>query len=148
MTYGCHISVRVYIYGCMARDTSTVIACYKLNGKLVRTYPSARVASKSRHVYKRTIDRATRGDVLTVKNLLWRRVDKNNVPISIEPFKKVEHSNKSKKVALVDENGNIKKIYPSISAAAKENKIDPHTLRDRLNGKYSSNNKTKFKYVD
>ena len=52
-----------------------------------------------------------------------------------------------KRVALVDDNGNIIKIYPSLLSAAKENKIDPHTLRDRLNGKYSSNNKTKFKYV-
>ena len=132
----------------MAKDTTTVIACYKLNGKLVRTYPSARAASKSRHVYKRTIDRATRGDVLTVKNLLWRRVNKNNIPLQIEPYKKVEHSNKNKKVAIIDENGNILKMYPSISAAAKENKIDPHTLRDRLNGKYSSNKKTKFTFVD
>ena len=39
-------------------------------------------------------------------------------------------------------------IYPSLLSAAKENKIDPHTLRDRIIGKYSSNNKTKFKYVD
>ena len=132
----------------MARDSSTVIACYKLNGKLVRTYPSARVASKSRHVYKRTIDRATRGDVLTVKNLLWRRVDKNNVPLFIEPLKKEKHSNKKKQVATIDESGNIIKIYPSISKAAEENKIDPHTLRDRLNNKYSSSNKTKFIYID
>ena len=53
-----------------------------------------------------------------------------------------------KKIALGNKNGNIIKIYPSLSSAAKGNKIDPHTLRDRLNGKYSSNNKTKFKYVD
>ena len=58
-----------------------------------------------------------------------------------------KHSSIKKRVALVDDNGNIIKIYPSILSAAKENKIDPHTLRDRLNGKYSSNNKTKFKYV-
>ena len=60
----------------------------------------------------------------------------------------MKHSNIKKQVALVDDNGNIIKIYPSLLSAAKENKIDPHTLRDRLNGKYSSNNKTKFKYVD
>ena len=57
-------------------------------------------------------------------------------------FKK--HSNIKKRVALVDDNGNIVKIYPSLLSAAKENKIDPHTLRDRLSGKYSSNNKNKF----
>ena len=132
----------------MSKQKDTVIACYKLNGKLVRVYPSARSAAKSRHLFPRTIDRATRGDLLTAKNLLWRRVDKDNVPLTIEPYIKEKHSNIKKKVALVDDNGNIIEIYPSLLSAAKENKIDPHTLRDRLNGKYSSNNKTKFKYVD
>ena len=132
----------------MARVKDTVIACYSLKGKLIRVYPTATAAARSRHLFKRTIDRATRGDLLTAKNLLWRRVDKNNVPLTIEPYVKAKHSNIKKQVALLDENGNIVKIYPSLSAAAKENKIDPHTLRDRLNGKYSSNNKTKFKYLD
>ena len=132
----------------MSKQKDTVIACYKLNGKLVRVYPSARSAAKSRHLFPRTIDRATRGDLLTAKNLLWKRVDKDNVPLTISPYVKEKHSNIKKRVALVDDNGNILKIYPSLLSAAKENKIDPHTLRDRLNGKYSSNNKTKFKYVE
>lgn len=132
----------------MSKQKDTVIACYKLNGKLVRVYPSARSAAKSRHLFPRTIDRATRGDLLTAKNLLWRRVNKDNVPLTIEPYIKEKHSNIKKQVALVDDKGNITKIYPSLLSAAKENKIDPHTLRDRLNGKYSSSNKTKFKYVD
>ena len=131
----------------MARVKDTVIACYSLKGKLIRVYPTATIAARSRHLFKRTIDRATRGDLLTVKNLLWRRVDKDNVPLTISPYIKEKHSNIKKRIALVDDNGNIFKIYPSLLSAAKENKIDPHTLRDRLNGKYSSNNKTKFKYV-
>ena len=131
----------------MSKQKDTAIACYKLNGKLVRVYPSARSAAKSRHLFPRTIDRATRGDLLTAKNLLWRRVDKDNLPLTISPYVKQKHSNIKKRIALVDDNGNIIRIYPSLLSAAKENKIDPHTLRDRLNGKYSSNNKTKFKYV-
>ena len=132
----------------MAKDSSTVIAAYTLKGKLVKTYSSAREAARCRHVYKRTIDRATRGDVLTVKNLLWRRVDKSNVPLSIEPYKKERHSNKSKSVAKLDENNVILEVYPSILAASKANNIDPHTLRDRLNHKYSQSSKAKFVYVD
>ena len=132
----------------MARDSSTVIAAYTTKGRLVRTYSSAREASRCRHVYKRSIDRATRGDVLTIKNLMWRRVDKNNVPESIEPLVVAPHSNKKKSVAKVDENNNVIETYSSISEAARKNKIDPHTLRDRLNEKYSSSNKTKFIYLD
>lgn len=132
----------------MARVKDTVIACYSLKGKLIRVYPTATIAARSRHLFKRTIDRATRGDLLTAKNLLWRRVDKDNVPLTIEPYVKEKHSNIKKRVAKLDENNNIIETYSSISEAARKNKIDPHTLRDRLNEKYSSNNKTKFKYVD
>ena len=131
----------------MARVKDTVIACYSLKGKLIRVYPTATSAARSRHLFKRTIDRATRGDLLTAKNLLWRRVDKDNVPLTTTPYVKQKHSNIKKQVALLDENGNIVKIYPSLSAAAKENKIDPHTLRDRINGKYSSTNKNKYIYL-
>ena len=132
----------------MAKVSNSVIACYKLNGQLVKTYPSARAASRSRHLHPRTIDKATRGDVLTAKNLIWRRVDKDNVPTFIEPLQKEKHSNKRKRVAKVDENNSVLEIYDSISEAAKKNKIDPHTLRDRLNGKYSSKNKDKFVYIN
>ena len=132
----------------MSRAKDTVIACYKLDGSLVRTYSTAVLASKSKHVYKRTIDKATRGDVLTVKNLQWRRVDKNNVPSRIEPLEVRKMSHEPKRVAKVSEDGKILEIYPSLVKAAKENKIDPHTLRDRLNGKYSSKNKTKFIYIE
>lgn len=132
----------------MSRAKDTVIACYKLDGNLVRTYSTAVLASKSKHVYKRTIDKATRGDVLTIKNLQWRRVDKNNVPLKIEPLETLKISHNPKRIAKVDDEGNILDIYPSLSNAAKENNIDPHTLRDRLNGKYSSVNKTKFIYIE
>lgn len=132
----------------MSRNKDTVIACYKLDGTLVRTYPTAISASRAKHVYKRTIDRATRGDVLTIKNLLWRRVDKNNIPSKIEPLEVRKISPEPKRVAKIDEDGKILEIYPSLVKAAKENKIDPHTLRDRLNGKYSSKNKTKFIYIE
>ena len=132
----------------MASEKDTLVAAYTLKGKLVKTYPSAIKAAKVRHVFKRTIDRATRGDILTVKNLQWRRVNKDNVPLFIEPLKKVNASNSKKQVAKLDENGNIAEIYSSLSQAAKANHIDPHTLRDRLSGKYSSNNKTKFIFIN
>ena len=53
-----------------------------------------------------------------------------------------------RRVAKIDKNTSVLEIYDSISEAAKKNKIDPHTLRDRLSGKYSSKNKDKFKYVN
>lgn len=139
-----HEGIIIDIY--MARN-DTLVAAYTLKGKLVKTYPSCREAARCRHVYKRSIDRATRGDVLTIKGLQWRRVDALNIPECIEPLKKERHSNIKKSVAKVDENNNILEIYASISEASKKNNIDPHTLRDRLSGKYSSKNKDKFIYI-
>lgn len=132
----------------MSKVSKTLVAAYSIRGKLIKTYPSAAKAAKVRHVYKRTIDRATRGDILTVKNLQWRRVDVDNIPTSIEPLKRVKATNSKKKVAKLDESGNIIEVYESLSLAAKTNNIDPHTLRDRISGKYTCKNKAKFIFID
>ena len=132
----------------MASEKDTLVAAYTLKGKLVKTYPSAIKAAKVRHVFKRTIDRATRGDILTVKNLQWRRVNKDDIPQFIEPLKKMKITNAKKKVGKLSETGEIVEIYPSLSSAAKANNIDPHTLRDRLNHKYQNKGKTQFVYIE
>ena len=52
-----------------------------------------------------------------------------------------------KPVGKLDENGEIIEVYPSIKNAAKNNGLDPHSLRDRLNKKYAYVGKTKFRYL-
>ena len=125
-----------------------VVACYTLEGELVKVYPSARKAAINRSMHPRTIDRCIRGDVLTAKNLLWRRVEKDHVPTTIEPYEKPVVTREAKPIGKIDELGNVIETYPSLKQAAKSNNMDPHSLRDLLNNKYQYSGKKKFIYLD
>lgn len=131
----------------MGRNSNTVVACYTLSGELVKTYPSAVIASRSRNLFKRTIDRCIRGDIKVVKNLQWKRYPANEVPIRIDPVVNEKKILTIKPVARLNESNEIDKIYPSINKAAKDNNIDTHSLRDLLNKKYPYLGKTKFRYL-
>ena len=123
------------------------MACYTLEGDLVRTYRSAKDASRCRHLHPRTIDKCIRGDVLTVKGQQWKRYPVDKVPSSIEPLKITKPTTSNKPVAKLDKNDNIVEIYPSIKNAAIANNTDPHSLRDQVNGKYKYAGRTKFRYL-
>ena len=110
---------RGYICVYMSRNSNTVVACYTLEGKLVKTYESAKKAASSRHLFPRTIDRCIRGDISTVKNLQWKRFKIGEVPDSISPLKKESTILSIRPVAKLDENENIIEVYPSIRNAAK-----------------------------
>ena len=131
----------------MSRASGTVVACYTIDGKLVKTYPSASQAAKSRHLFKRTIDKCIRGDVTTVKGLQWKRFPINEVPDRIEPLEKTTTAISIRPVAKLNEKGEIIEVYPSIRNASINNHIDTHTLRDRLNEKYPCDGKAKFRYL-
>lgn len=131
----------------MKRNRVTIVASYTLEGKLVRTYKSAKEASKRIGVFSRTIDRCIRGDITTVKGKRWKRFLVDEVPTSIPPLEKTSISLSIKPVAKIDENGNILEVYPSLRNASIKNNIDAHTLRDRLNNKYKNDGKAKFRYL-
>ena len=48
---------------------------------------------------------------------------------------------------FVDDFGQILKTFPSVSKAAKDANVDPHTLRDRINEKYKYVGKAKYRYL-
>ena len=131
----------------MSRSKDTVIACYSLDGKLIKIYKTAVKAAIDNDLFFRTIDRATRNDIVTVKNMIWRRYKINEVPATISPIKKESRNTISRPIAKLDENDKIVETYKSIKYASKINKIDPHSLRDRLNNKYRCFGKTKFRYL-
>lgn len=131
----------------MARLSHTVVACYSLDGRLVKTYPSAKEAARSRKLFPRTIDHAIRGDVLTVKGLQWKRFRIDEVPGVIPPLQLEKKTRSIKAVAKVDEQGRIIETYPSIKKASELNHLDPHSLRDRISGKYAQHEKEKFRLL-
>lgn len=129
----------------MARLENTVVACYSLEGELVKIYESAKQASKSRNLFPRTIDRCIRGDVLTVKGLQWKRFPKDKVPNKIPALVIEKEKVSIRPIAKIDENGEIIETYSSLRKAAISNNIDPHTLRDRIKGKYEYVGKEKYR---
>ena len=131
----------------MSRASGTVVACYTLEGKLVKVYKSAKKAATNRHLFPRTIDRCIRGDVKTVKGLQWKRFKIGEVPSEIPSLEINTTSISIRPVAKLDEEGHVLEVYPSIKNAAKSNNIDAHTLRDRLNKKYAYDGKAKFRYL-
>ncbi len=124
-----------------------MVACYNLDGKFVRTYKSARAASKSLHLHPRTIEKCIRGESKTAKGMLWRRFNDNNVPAEIEPLGKRITTISARPIALIDENNQIIKTYPSIRKASIENKIDPKSIRDVLNGKSKFAKGNRYRYL-
>ena len=123
-----------------------VIACYKLDGTLVRTYESARIASRCINVFKRTIDKAIRENQI-VHNKQWRRFPADEVPVTIEPIVLEPLDRTIKPLALIDENNKVIKAYPSLRNASKDNNVDPHTIRDLLSGKTKTAKGLKFRYL-
>lgn len=117
----------------MGKHLSTsVIACYDFDGKLVKVYKTAKEASDNLNLFSRSVDKAIRYHT-TVGHYQWRRyMNQDDVETSIEPYQKQEISKESVKVAMTDEEGNIIKIYPSISQASKENNISPKQIRECL----------------
>ena len=113
------------------KKESKVVA-YSLSGKLYKIYDSAKEASLS-FGHRRTVDKCLRGENLTAFNLQWKRLKKK---------KRVTVSNP---IALIDENGNIIKKYPSIKRAALENNVDPHSIRNVLSGKYKFAKGSRYK---
>ena len=122
------------------------IACYKLDGTFVRTYESARIASRCINVFKRTIDKAIRENQI-VHNKQWRRFPADEVPTTIEPFVSEPIDRTIKPIALIDENNAVIKAYPSLRNASKDNNVDPHTIRDLLCGKTTTAKGLRFRYL-
>ena len=133
----------------MPRYPSTYkVVAYRLDGSLFRVYDSALKASKSRHCYKRTIDKCIRGDTLTAFGYMWRRYPSDSIPKSIEPLKKKKVSTISIPIAEISELGEIIKVYSSIRKASKELGLDYHSIRDVLNNKYKTVNGHMFRYLN
>ena len=120
-------------YMSRCKKGSKVVA-YTLKGKLYKIFDSAKEASIS-FGHQRTVDKCLRGETLSAFNLQWRRYDIGEIPDRISPLKKEKRTTISSPIALIDDEGNVIKTYPSIKKASIDNNVDPHSIRDVLNGK-------------
>lgn len=124
------------------------VVAYRLDGSLYRIYESARKAALNRRAYPRTIDKCIRGDSQTAFGLMWRRYPVDSIPEEIEPYQKLTTTHAAVPIEEIDENGNVIQQFSSIKSAGKKLGIDPHSIRDNLNGKYKSGKGHKFRYAE
>ena len=122
----------------------SIVACYSLSGDLVKIYPSALEASRSRKLHSRTIDKAIRNNLI-VKGLIWRRFDKENVPSKIEVNSEIK-TIKDNRIICYDLNGNYVKTYKSIRDASISLGKSEQVIRDCLKGKYKTAYGYKWRY--
>ena len=126
---------------------NTLVACYSIDGELIKTYKSAKKAALSLHLFKRTIDKSIRENKL-VHNMMWKRFNIDEVPNHIEPFKKITTTSSPKPVGLIDDNNNVIEAYSSIKEAAIKNNVDPHTIRDMLYNKTKTAKGKKYRFLN
>lgn len=113
---------------------SYVVVCYSKDGKLVKIYPSAAKASRSRHLYKRSIEKAIRENIPLVKGYQWRRYLINEVPTTIDGIKE-----ESKKLILqYSFSGKLLSSYISVIEASKKTKINKQSIYNAIKGKARS----------
>ena len=124
-----------------------IIASFNVDGSLVRTYESTKIASKSLRVNPRSIDKAIREHTL-LKDRQWIRCDELSVPTSISMYQKSVTSRSIKPICEIDEHNKVINTYPSIRRASILNHTDAHTIRDVLNHKTSKANGKIYRYLD
>ena len=80
---------------------------------------------------------------------MWRRFPSNEIPNQIEPYKRRETSNISKRIVVVSslDSSLINKEYKSIRQASLELHLDPHSIRDVLSSKAKQTKGYIFRYV-
>ena len=126
----------------------SVVACYDLNGKLKRTYPTAKSAARSLKLHPRTIDKCIRGETKTAHNLIWKRCEHNNVPTMIEPLSTNTYiKNRAKTIMQLTLDNKYIKTYKSINAASRELHKPRQAISDCVNGKYQTAYGYKWKYI-
>ena len=130
----------------MGNMKKTVVASYSLEGKLIKTYESAKDASRCLKVFSRTIDKAIRENKI-IHDRQWKRMPIDDIKKSIEPYRKKTTIISVLPIAEIDENNTVINIYPSIKKASVANNTDPHTIRDNLNGKTKSAKGKRYRYL-
>ena len=127
------------------QSNSKKVACYDLDGNLLKVYQSCRDASYD--VFgkdSRGIDAVTRGEYQTYGGFQWKTF--NNTPIpKIPPYKRISH--KTKKIAKYDFEGNLIEIYDSMTIAAQKNNASTSKITLVCQNKRKSHSGYIWKYV-
>ena len=119
-------------------EKNTVVACYHLDGRFVRIYPSAFVASQKMHISRNGIYDCLKGRKKSCHNYMWKEFSiDDEIPNTIEPYKAEEKPN-SIKVSQYDLKGKLVATYSSIQIASKKLGVVPSSIAKCVNGEFKT----------
>ena len=127
---------------------------YDMDGNLIKTWDGLKVASKTLGIQHTNISAvclrkkaSSGGRILSAGGFQWRYADDCD---DITPYKRKEKDyskNMYKKVARIDDDGNILKTFNSIVECANYYGINPCGISANCKGRYKSTHGYKFKYI-
>ena len=120
---------------------------YDLNGNLMKIWNNTREVEEYLKISKGNISRACNGKLKSVKNSIWIYDDEFNEKILIEKIKNTEKETK-KKICQYDLDGNLIKIWDSITEASKLLNINRCSISDCCRGKTKKVKCFIFKYLE
>lgn len=141
-------------------DVDDVVPIAKLDSdfNILEVYQSVQDCARKNHILATNISKTTKQIHKTCNGYIYLRFDdikdmtktdiKNYVVNLRKPLNfSSTHSTKSKKVSLVDENGNIISIYNSVNSAGRQLKIDPSSITKVCKGRLKTTNGLMFQYI-
>jgi group I intron endonuclease len=127
------------------RSNSKKVACYDLEGNLIKVYESCREASYD--IFNkdtRGIDAVTRGEYQTYGGYQWKSFDINPI-LKIEPYKRTSHN--IRKIGKYDLSNNLIEVYDSMTIAAKKNNASTSKITLVCQGKRKTHSGHIWKYI-
>lgn len=109
------------------RDSGVYIVCYNMDGMLYKKYRTIGEAAEELDVSSTSISKALRGERNTAAGYIWRKYPNDSlIPevIEVEFNVNLTNSGQARKVAKIDEKGEVIEEYLSIAEAAKKHEMD------------------------
>lgn len=123
---------------------SKAVAQYNLDGLFIRKWSSAAEVERELNICHSTLSKCCMGKSYTANKYMWRYYTTED---NIIPEQKVGKSqSRTRKIALIDDLGNILQTFNKISDAVKELTLHSASIINVCQGKQSNTKGYKFKY--
>lgn len=129
------------VFGQAKNKNSKPVRQYDYDGNLIKEYASSNEAARAIGIEGYCIAYCCQGRIGSVKGFLWKYADDDYI-------KKTHTRARSRRIAQMDKQGNVLKIWPSQKAAAAGTCSHASIIGGCCNGRRRSTNGYRWKYYD